>query len=153
MLPVYEYVGPPLTRERLAVVLDRLGVQPGSYSLFGAHSPDSVVIDHRPEGWVVFYTERGDESGLETFPTEAEACQALFDLVTRAEHNFFELVAGPAPPDEADSQFQEWLDDRSLNRDALSHDEWKSQDSPWVENEPSYRRYWIRTTAIRRHAH
>jgi hypothetical protein len=147
---VYEYVGPPLTRESLGVLLDRLGVQPRSYSLYGAHSPDAHVIDHRRDGWVVFYTERGDESGLVTYATESDACLALLDRVTSEDDNFFELVAGPAPPDVADLQFAGWLGDRSLSRARLTRDDWKTQDSPWVANEPDYRRYWVRTAAVRR---
>lgn len=107
-------------------------------------------MDHRREGWVVFYTERGDESGLVTYTTEAEACLELLDRVTSEDHNFFELVAGPALPDVADAQFQAWLNDHSLSRDRLSRGDWKTQDSPWVANEPEYRRYWVRTAAVRR---
>jgi len=147
---VYEYVGPPLTRESLVSLLDRLGVQPTAYSLYGAHSPDTNVMDHRREGWVVFYTERGDESGLVTYTTEAEACLDLLDRVTSEDHNFFELVAGPALPDVADTQFQAWLNNHSLSRDRLSSGDWKTQHSPWVANEPDYRRYSVRTAAVRR---
>jgi hypothetical protein len=147
---VYEYVGPPLTRDTLASLLDRLGVQPWAYSLYGAHSPDAHVMDHRREGWVVFYTERGDESSLVIFSTEAEACLELLDRVTSEDHNFFELVAGPALPDVADNQFQVWLEEHSLSRDRLTPDDWKAQDSPWRANEPDYRRYWVRTAAVRR---
>jgi hypothetical protein len=147
---VYDYVGPPLTRESLAALLDRLGVQPTTYSLYGAHLPEADVMDHRREGWVVFFTERGDELDLMTYMTEADACLALLNRVTSEAHNFFELVAGPALPDVADRQFQAWLHDRSLSRDLLTGDDWKTQDSPWIANEPDYRRYWIRTAAVRR---
>lgn len=127
---MYEYAGPPLTKESLAVLLDRLGVQPTTYSLYGAHSPEAHVLDHRREGWVVFFTERVNESDLMRYMTEADACLALLNRVTSEDHNFFELVAGPAIPDVADSQFQAWLDDRSLSRDQLTHDDRKTQDSP-----------------------
>jgi hypothetical protein len=127
---VYEYAGPPLTKESLAVLLDRLGVQPTTYSLYGAHSPEAHVLDHRREGWVVFFTERVNESDLMRYMTEADACSALLNRVTSEDHNFFELVAGPAIPDVADSQFQAWLDDRSLSRDQLTRDDRKTQDSP-----------------------
>jgi len=147
---VYEYVGPPLTRERLAVLLDRLGVQPTTYSLYGAHLPEAHVMDHRREGWVVFFTERGNELDLMSYRTEADACLALLNRVISEDHNFFELVAGPALPDVADNQFQAWLDDRCLSRDRLRLDDWKTQDSPWVANEPDHRRYWVRTAAVRR---
>lgn len=147
---MYEYVGPPLTRKSLAVLLDRLGVQPTTYSLCGAHSPEAHVMDHRPEDWVVFFTERGNESDLMRYMTEGDACLALLNRVTSEDHNFFELVAGPALPDVADNQFQAWLDDRSISRDRFMLDDWKTQDSPWVANEPDYRRYWVRTAAVRR---
>ena len=147
---VYEYVGPPLTRDSLASLLDRLGVQPTAYSLYGAHLDDATVIDHRREGWVVFHSERGDEFGLVSCATEAEACLELLDRVTSEDHNFFELVAGPALPDVADNQFAAWLEDHSLSRDRLTPDDWKAQDSPWVRNEPNHRRYWVRTAAVRR---
>jgi hypothetical protein len=147
---VYDYVGPPLTRESLAVLLDRLGVQPSSYSLYGAHSPEAHVMDHRREGWVVFFTERGNESDLMKYMTEADACLALLNRVTSEDHNFFQLVAGPALPHVADTQFQAWLDKRSISRDRLAHGDWKTQDSPWVANEPDYRRYWVRIAAARR---
>ena len=127
---MYEYAGPPLTKESLAVLLDRLGVQPTTYSLYGAHSPEAHVLDHRREGWVVFFTERVNESDLMRYMTEADACLALLNRVTSEDHNFFELVAGPAIPDVADSQFQAWLDDRSLSRDQLTRDDRKTQDSP-----------------------
>ena len=127
---MYEYAGPPLTKESLAVLLDRLGVQPTTYSLYGAHSPEAHVLDHRREGWVVFFTERVNESDLMRYMTEADACLALLNRVTSEDHNFFELVAGPAIPDVADSQFQAWLDDRSPSRDQLTRDDRKTQDSP-----------------------
>jgi hypothetical protein len=50
-----------LGRESLVELLDRMGVPGDAYHLFGAHLNDAVVIDHRPDGWVVFYSERGAE--------------------------------------------------------------------------------------------
>lgn len=95
---LYEYVGPPLTRDSFASLLDRLGVRPAAYSLYGAHSPDANVIDHRREGWVVFPTERGDESSLVICTTQSDACLEPLDRVTSEDHNFFELVSGPLCP-------------------------------------------------------
>jgi hypothetical protein len=43
----------------LAAHLEALGVRDVTYHLFGAHLDDAMVIDRRPEGWVVFYSERG----------------------------------------------------------------------------------------------
>ncbi len=147
---VYEYVGPPLTRTSLEALLNELGVQARAYSLYGAHLPESIVIDHRPSGWFVFYTERGDESGVRTHPVEADACLDLLGRVTSEDHNFFEMVAGPALPEIADAAFDEWLSQRSLTRHDLDLQEWKSQDSAWVAGQPYYRRYWVRAASVRR---
>jgi hypothetical protein len=49
----------PVSRESLAELLDRMGVPGDAYHLFGVHLNDAAVIDHRPDGWVVFYSERG----------------------------------------------------------------------------------------------
>ena len=46
-------------------------------NLFGAHINDMVVIDHIPQGWVVFYSERGSESRLRLHATEDAACRDL----------------------------------------------------------------------------
>lgn len=155
MIPsVYDYVGPPLTRASLGALVNELGVRPRAYSLYGAHVPEAIVIDHRPSGWVVFYTERGDESGARTYASEAEACLDLLGRVTAEDHNFYEMVAGPALPEAADAAFDSWLAERSLTRDDLDAQEWTFQDSPWVAGEPYYRRYWVRAVSIsRRLAH
>ncbi|MCB0911793.1 MAG: hypothetical protein KDB60_09280 [Propionibacteriaceae bacterium] len=62
---------------------------------------------------------------------------------------FFTLVAGPAPAAEADAAFDSWLTGRGTNRASLRADDWKSDDVPWVAG-PLWRRYFVRTTAIRR---
>lgn len=147
---MYEYLGPPLTRAALHALLDRLGVQPWAYSLYGAHEPEAIVLDHRASGWVVFYTERGEESGLRSHDNEDEACRDLLDRVTRWDQVFFQLVAGPSLPGEADDAFEAWLSERSIARSDLQPEDWKTQDSPWVAGEPDYRRYWVREVAVRR---
>jgi len=149
MEAMYEYVGPPLTLPSLAALLEEEGVSERAYSLYGAHKEDAIVLDNRPGGWVVFYTERGRELGIETYGKESDACLDLLNRVLKDEHNRFDLVAGPAPPSEADATFAQWLDDRGLRRTDLADRDWKTQDSPWYEGEPDYRRYWVRITRIR----
>jgi CYTH domain-containing protein len=68
---------PPLARSSLAVILDRAGIRQDAYHLFGAHISDAVVIDHRPEGWVVFHSGRGAESSLRLHHSEDAACRDL----------------------------------------------------------------------------
>jgi hypothetical protein len=140
---VFEYVGPPLTRARLAEVLAANNVSERAYDLSGAHKHDAVVLDDRPEGWVVFYSERGGENVLARYETEADACSDLLTRLLRDEHNRFDLVAGPAPPDDADAAFASWLDDHDLTLGDLARDELRMQDSPWVAGQPDYRRYFV----------
>jgi hypothetical protein len=147
---VKESVRPTLTRESLADRFEASGVRPEAYALYGAHSPESFVMDHRPQGWVVFYTERGDESSKRVWATEAEACQDLMDRVTAEEHNYFDLVAGPARTAEAEAQFAAWLKGHGVELADLAEAEWKADDVPWVAGEPYSRRYFVRRTTIRR---
>lgn len=144
-----EQAGQPTTREALAAHLDSLGVREGTYHLFGAHVDDAMVMDHRPEGWVVFYSERGGEFSLEVHRSEAEACSDLLARVTKDEHAFFQLVAGPSPAETADKAFADWVSDRGITRDDLDPDDWKSDDVPWVRG-PYWRRYFVRINAARR---
>jgi hypothetical protein len=139
---------PPRDRQALAKVLDEMGVREGTYHLFGAHLDDAMVMDRRPEGWVVFYTERGSEFGIATHAVEARACADLLARVTAEEHVFFERVAGPAPADEADEAFGDWLNERGVTAAELSPSDWKSDDVPWVDG-AYWRRYFVRIQAIR----
>ena len=150
MSVVFEYVGPPLTRERVAEKLHDEGVAERAYSLYGEHKRDAIVIDNRPGGWVVFYSEREDERLLRTHRNEAEACADLLCRVLDDEWNLFKLVAGPALPAEADQAFDVWLRDHGLTLEALVEADWRTRDTPWVRGEPDYRRYWVRTKRVTR---
>ena len=140
--------GIPRTRSALADHLNALGVSDNSYHLYGTHLNDAIVMDHRPEGWVVFYSERGGESALSLHTTEADACADLFARTTRYDHVFFTLVAGPAPTSEADTAFDSWLAERGASRASLLADDWRFDDVPWVAG-PLWRRNFVRTTVIR----
>jgi hypothetical protein len=146
---VADDLGKPETRDALAARLEALGVREGTYNLFGAHLDDAIVMDRRPEDWVVFYSERGGEYSLTVHDDEASACADLLTRVTREEHVFFALVAGPAPADEADEAFDVWLRERGTSRRALASTDWKVDDVPWVPG-PYWRRYFVRVTEIRR---
>lgn len=138
-----------MSREALADHLDTLGVRQDTYSLFGGHQNDAMVMDRRPEGWVVFYSERGGEHSLTVHHDEASARADLLVRLTRYEHVFFDLVAGPAPADDADQAFDVWLREQGIGRQDLAPGDWKYDDVPWVEG-PCWRRYFVRITKIRR---
>ena len=142
---MYEYVGPPLTRQLLAERLHDEGIAERAYSLYGQHKEDATVIDNRPAEWVVFSSERGGELLLGTYSNEADACADLLCRMLEDDWNRFELVAGPALPAEADRAFDEWLDEHGLCRESLLETDWRRQDSLWKRDEPNYRRYWIRS--------
>jgi len=75
-----EFAG-PLDRNRLRQVLDARGIDPDTYSLGGGHPSECYVLEDRRSEWVVFYSERGIESGFQSFPTEDLACRHLADLL------------------------------------------------------------------------
>lgn len=141
--------GAPQGRDVLAAHLEAIGVRESSYHLYGAHLDDAIVLDQRPEGWVVFYSERGGEYSLRVHDDEARACADVLSRLLGQGHVFFELVAGPAPAAEADAAFDEWLGQRGVTRSNLDVDDWKCDDVPWTDG-PYWRRYFVRITALRR---
>lgn len=143
-----EHRAVPTSRDALADHLEALGVRQGTYSLFGAHLDDAMVMDRRPEGWVVFYSERAGEYSLTVHNDEASACADLLGRMIREEHVFFDLVAGPARADDADEAFDVWLRERGIGREDLAPADWKCDDVPWVEG-PYWRRYFVRIRKIR----
>jgi hypothetical protein len=77
-----EVVG-PLDTPRLARLLEAMNIRSDAYALSGDHPSECYVMDHRGHEWTVYYSERGSESGLETFRSEDLACRHLLDLVAR----------------------------------------------------------------------
>ena len=77
----YEYAGEPLTREVAATLLDAWGINPMWYSLTGAQIFGGFVMRQTPEGWVVFYTERGRDNSPIVHASESAACQDLVERV------------------------------------------------------------------------
>lgn len=68
-----------MNRQELGETLHREGINPNAYALFGGHPSEQYVIDVRPGGWVVYYSERGLESDLQEFDTEDAACRFLLE--------------------------------------------------------------------------
>ena len=96
-------VDAPLTREAVAALLRRSAVPPHACHLYGAHIDDAVVLDHRPDGWVVYYSERGGESTLRRHATEDAACRDLLGRLPMtprpvAEHRMEEPLPSPRRP-------------------------------------------------------
>lgn len=70
-----------MNREELKKQLDLLNVPEGSYSLEGELNADSIILYHSYHEWRVFYMdERGGRNKLRIYPSEAEACQRIYEM-------------------------------------------------------------------------
>jgi len=72
----------------LALAAVREGVLVTSYSMSGGLPDEKYVLSPEPDGWSVYFAERGRRLEERRFQTEAEACEDLFlrlrrDLTTR----------------------------------------------------------------------
>lgn len=66
-----------MSRVDLSHLLDARCFPKATYSLFGSHGDDAVVLDNRGGQWVVFYAKRGDEENVSKFDDEASACNEV----------------------------------------------------------------------------
>ena len=72
-----------MSRAILRTVLDLEGIPESVYSLDGGHPSEALVLDERPPGWAVYYSERGQETGLTLFDSESEACAYMLEQLMR----------------------------------------------------------------------
>jgi hypothetical protein len=71
----------PLSRKVLKQILDDRHVDAMAYVLTGGHPSEAYVLDDRKSHWVVYYSERGLETGLRRFADEDHACRYLLGLL------------------------------------------------------------------------
>jgi hypothetical protein len=67
--------------QQLQETLRQENVRDNAYDLNGGHMPETYTLSERDNKWVVYYSERGLESGKREFPTESEACQHLLSQI------------------------------------------------------------------------
>jgi hypothetical protein len=68
-----------MTKAELKTTLEQVGVYPEAYSLDGGFPSERYVISQEANGrWDVYYSERGQKTGLRSFDSESAACQILF---------------------------------------------------------------------------
>ena len=65
----------------LGVALGRAGIDHNSYALDGGHPSERYVFATEEDGWSVYYSERGLETGKRIFQSEAEACRHLYSIL------------------------------------------------------------------------
>ena len=54
------------------------------YSLDGGHPSERLCLRHIANEWQVYYSERGEETGLMTFGAEEEACDYFYCALKEA---------------------------------------------------------------------
>lgn len=70
-----------MTAKELAILLDELRVRHDAYSLNGGLPSEAYCLGFVDGHWEVYYSERGQKSGLQLFDSEHDACRALADLI------------------------------------------------------------------------
>ena len=72
-----------MNRDRLRELARAEGIRDESFSLDGGLPPEQYVLAVSAGGWDVYYSERGERTGLKTFETEDEACASLFESLLK----------------------------------------------------------------------
>jgi len=62
----------------LAQLLDRLGVNPATYSLAPSATSEGVILKRTPQGWEVSEMERGESRPIQSCRDERDACWIVF---------------------------------------------------------------------------
>jgi len=63
--------------------LTRRGVPSDAFDLNGGHLAERYTLRHDSEGWHVYYSEKGIETGLRCFSHEDVACEYFLYLIDR----------------------------------------------------------------------
>lgn len=73
-----------MTKTELKTKLEQADVYAEAYSLDGGLPNERYVLSQGVNGrWDVYYSERGQKSGLRSFDSESAACQFFFDHVLK----------------------------------------------------------------------
>ena len=72
-----------MARTSLRELLDRENVDPRSYAFDSPNPDEQYCIQDSPNGWAVFYAERGLRRAEKIFAIEDEACRDLLDRILR----------------------------------------------------------------------
>ena len=75
-----------MNKKELKEKLDSLGINENFYSLVGDLLPDRVILYNSYNDWLVFYfDERGNRNDEQTFNSENEACQYIYNCFKKLE--------------------------------------------------------------------
>lgn len=70
-----------MTRDDFSAALVRLGFPSAIVCFDGPGLGDCYSIEHRAEGWVVYYSERGTKSAEQSFASESLALRYLLGWI------------------------------------------------------------------------
>jgi len=71
-----------MNQKELELKLALNGIEPRSYSLYGADYNECLVLSQLGNDiWQIYYFERGVKSGLTEYYREAEACEAFLQII------------------------------------------------------------------------
>jgi hypothetical protein len=72
-----------MNKDELQREAHRLGIRLDAFSLDNADANEAYVLAFDGRGWRVYYSQRGQESGVRQFDGESEACDYLLQLLLR----------------------------------------------------------------------
>lgn len=70
-----------MTVEELSIQLQTLGVRQDAYSLDGGSPSEAYCLSHQSGHWEIYYSERGQKTGVQAFYSEDDACRAFLSLI------------------------------------------------------------------------
>lgn len=73
-----------MNKAELKSKLEQANVYPQAYSLDGGLPSERYVLSYEESGrWDVYYSERGQKTGLRSFDSESAACKFFLDYVLK----------------------------------------------------------------------
>jgi len=72
-----------MNKSELKERLEREGARTNLYTLEGGFPNEAYVLNRTGNQWEVYYSERGQKSGLEIFDNENDACEYLYKDLKR----------------------------------------------------------------------
>lgn len=73
-----------MNKEEFLESIEREGIKCRSFSLYEIKD-DALILDKDGYRWVVYYIERGQQSGNKSFRTESEALEYMLSALIRSQ--------------------------------------------------------------------
>lgn len=70
-----------MNKKELFILLKKKKIDDDIYSLEGGLPNEMYCLEKNEQHWEVYYSERGNKTGLKLFSTEHEACLFFYDLI------------------------------------------------------------------------